>query len=677
MDPKDIPEVDLPDFDLEDIMREFSSQEYDLEDILQEFRPVPAPTPVQTGDDTIRMEPIGKAPAPAAEQDTMVFAPVAVEMPEEAEEEIPAPPTESGPEMEPFSDDWEPEYEEPMGEYTPKEPIPFPPKNRLRILRQKLVAGPERRYQELASAGLGKLQLGIFGNVILFAVAAAGTLVHHLGLVGEKMLQPLIFGQLVVILLSALVGCYRLLSGAGAVSRGKFTLNTLLLVTFFACTADGVFCLKYQRMPFAALFCLEMLMAQWSAYQQRSAEMGQMDSLRKASDLTAVVKIEEYYDGRPGYVSTPGEPEAFTAHYAAPSAPEKSLNRYGLLSLLIAAVLATVAGVRYTPAIGLQTFASALLIAVPSSAFISMTRPAAIAQRRLHKLGSVLCGWRGIQAAEKRAVYPVTGEDLFPADTVKMNGVKFYGAVDPGRVVSYTTALIAANRSGLENVFEQLPRGRSGLNHTVEEFTVYEGGVGGLVDGQNVLVGTGEFMAQMQVELPEGAKVPQAVYTAVEGSLSGVFAVSYSRGKSAAAGLKNLTGMRSVRAVFISSDFMLSPKFIREKLSVNIKRLEFPEQDVRQTLAGIEPDADAPVVALATKPGLAAKAVALGSACAMRSALKAGANVHIFGGLLGLVMVGALGYLGAMEILSPMNLLLYSLLWTVPGWLVTEWTRYL
>jgi len=34
-----------------------------------------------------------------------------------------------------------------------------------------------------------------------------------------------------------------------------------------------------------------------------------------------------------------------------------------------------------------------------------------------------------------------------------------------------------------------------------------------------------------------------------------------------------------------------------------------------------------------------------------------------------------LAVLGAQELLTPANMLLYQLIWTVPGILITEWTR--
>ena len=50
------------------------------------------------------------------------------------------------PRAEPFSEQWEPEYEQPIGEYVPPQPIVFKPRSRLRELKKDLVAGPEKRF---------------------------------------------------------------------------------------------------------------------------------------------------------------------------------------------------------------------------------------------------------------------------------------------------------------------------------------------------------------------------------------------------------------------------------------------------------------------------------------------------------------------------------------------------
>ena len=669
MSPYISPDPDQEEFTLEDILREFGSG-----DPTPEPEPEPEPEPVTQA--TIVMEPVTGPVAAPVSGSTLVFGPVATEEAEDEPEEEPEPiPQPRQPKAEPFSEDWEPEYEAPMGEFIPKTPIPFPPKNRLRQLRQKLVAGPERRYQALAELGIGQLQAGIVLNFLLALLSIGLAVFCTLGLVPPQQLPTIIFCQLLLAMLAALIGCQRMLDGLSLVLRGRFALDSTLLVTFVICIIDGLLCLHEHRVSCSSLFCLQILFSQVAAHHRRNTELSQMDVLRKASDLTALAKVEDYHGEHAGYVTREGEPEDFLDHYLQFSTPSKTLSMYALIALLLSAGLAVAAGVRSGISCGIQVFMAAQLMSLPASAFVSMSRPAAIVQNRLHRLGAVLCGWRGIRATEKDAVFPLSHQDLFPKDTVKMNGVKFYGSVDPGLVVSYTTAMIQAEKSGLLQIFQHLPRSRDGVNYAVEDFTQHPGGMAGLVDGCSVLVGTAPCMEASGISLPEGSKVPQAIYTAVDGQLSGVFAVTYTRSKFSAQGLRSLCGDRSVLPTVIACDFLLPPKFIREKLSVGSKRLVFPDRETRLALSQREAPKDSTAIALMTRDGLAPKAFALTGARALLGAWRAGAVVHILGGTLGLIAVALLTLSNALVLLTPVNLLLYTALWAVPGLLITENTR--
>ena len=61
-------------------------------------------------------------------------------------------------------------------EKAPQEPvIMYNPRTRLRELKKKLVAGPEKRYYELSEMGVGKLQAAILVNVIIVGLCTLTT----------------------------------------------------------------------------------------------------------------------------------------------------------------------------------------------------------------------------------------------------------------------------------------------------------------------------------------------------------------------------------------------------------------------------------------------------------------------------------------------------------------------
>ena len=599
-------------------------QEFSLEDILLEFGDHPAhtptaepdPAPVQDpepapiipvenaqpegmGDtrvlprisgDTIAMDPVKVVrPQPKTMEQTQRIGPVEAPQPE-----LPKKP-------EPFSGDWEPEYEQPMGNYVPPQPIIFHPKSRLRELKRKLIAGPEKRYYELAEQGVGKLQIAMILSLIVVLLSVGATVMYELNLVQPDRMKLMVFGQFFALMVSALLGAYQLMEGVGDLFRLRISLNTLMVVTFGVCVADGVLCLQELRVPCCAAFGLQVTMSLWSAYQKRTTEMGQMDTLRKAVRLDRLSAVPDYYEGRPGILRDEGQVEDFMDSYARPTNPERVVSVYCVLAILAAVAAGVMGGMRHGISAGIQAASVTLLAAAPASFFVAQSRPWALLEKRLHSLGTVLCGWRGVKGLAKKIVFPLSHENLFPGGTSKMNGVKFYGTRDPDQVVAYTTAMITANGGGLVPLFEQLLDSRSGRHYDAQNLRSYgEGGIGGEVCGEPVLVGVLSFMKDMGVEIPEGIRVNQAVYTAIDGELCGLFAITYERDQGAAAGLRTLCSYGGLKNVLVTEDFMLTESFIRGKFGVRTRRIVFPDQDARQTLRTVEPDEEAPALALMT-----------------------------------------------------------------------------
>lgn len=594
--------------------------------------------------------------------------------PEPQETEVPPAPAEE--KAEPYSDQWEPEYEQPIGEYIPPQPIQFHPRSRLRELKRKLIAGPEKRYYELSELGLGKMQLGIFCSLLVVLLSSGATALYAAGLVGEHRMKLMVFSQFFAILLSAFLGRHQILSGISDLFHLRFSLNSTLVFTLAACCMDGLFCLRELRVPCCAAFCLQVLMAQWAAYHRRHTEMGQMDTLRRATHLDSLVPEDAYYDNCRGLLRGEGQVEDFMDTYMQRTAMEKTLSVYGLVALLVSIASGITAGILHSsPSFGVQVLAVSLLAAIPATAFISQTRPMAILQRRLHAVGAVLCGWQGIKAMCGRVAFPLDHEDLFPAGSCQLNGVKFYGSRDPDAVVAYTTALVNAGGGGLVPLFDYLLDSRNGRHYHAEMVHHYHGGLGGEVMGESVLVGTSDFLKTMGVEIPQGTRVNQAVYAAIDGELCGLFAISYAKDKATAAGLGTLCGYRRLYPTLISNDFLLTESFLRSRFSINTRRMAFPERQVRQSLAEKAADPQRRAAALITGTGLAPFAYAVSGARMMRIAGVLGVVVHMLGGIVGLLMMLALAVLGVTWLLTPENMLLYTLVWMVPGLLFTEWTR--
>ena len=385
-------------FDLDDILKEFGAEQEELLQEQVEQEPVLESQDGESLEDTVRLDTISQeAEEEQLPQDTVQFSlsedtvqfpltddTVKFSLPEDflqQEEEYALPLPDEDP-VEPFSEEWEPEYEQPIGEYVPPQPIIFRPKSRLQELKSKLIAGPEKRYYQLAEQGLGKLQLAILANLVVALVAIGATFLYGLNYIPQDRTRLMIFLQFLALMLSATIGSYQLMEGVGDLIKRRFSLNTLLVFTFLACLVDGILCLQQKRIPCCGAFSLNMTMSLWGAYHIRNTEMGQMDTMRKATRLNSLVQVADFYEGRAGILRGVGQVEDFMDNYNQSTNLEKTLSVYAIVSLFVSMGIGVTAGVLHGMEQGLRAFSAALLVAVPATTYITLSRPMAILERR-------------------------------------------------------------------------------------------------------------------------------------------------------------------------------------------------------------------------------------------------------------------------------------------------------
>lgn len=666
------------------------TQEFDLDAILNEFHTEPDSSETPEDDSEMAADPeepaesagesdeafaqelsqlLGDLDEPAGEQplsETRVFT---------ISEEVSGSSASEEPDLGGETIRFESTQEAPKSEEPPaQEPIPI--RENLRELKRKLIAGPEKRYYELSDQGVFKLQIAIVLNLLIVAFCVGTTTMFSMDMVPENRLRFVIFTQVLAMLLSALLGCHQILDGLGELFHGRFTINTFLTITLIACCIDACNCLQELRVPCCSGFALQMTFALFARYHRRSTEISQLDTLRKATRLRGIVKEADYFDGKPAFLRGEGDVDDFTSTYTKAGTPEKIQSVYCLLSLAVCIGLAVLAGMKYNMSLAFQVFSISLFAAVPASFFVALTRPTAILERRLHMVGSVFCGWQGVSGLQGKACFPLTDEDLFPVGSTKLNGVKFYGDREPEQILSYASSLISEAGGGLVPLFRNMLKNRGGSEYPVSEFRDYGvGGVGGIIRGEAVLLGSLDFLQSMDVEIPHGTTVAQAVYMAVNGELCAVVAISYAKMRSTSAGLTSLSGYRKLQSVMLTKDFMLTGEFLHSKFSINTRRIIFPDRETREILSQRQPSPDDKVLALSTRDELVSLVYPVTGANALKHACNLGLVIHILGGVVGMLIMFALAFQGSVEILTPTRVLLYQLVWMVPGLLVTEWAR--
>ena len=549
---------------------------------------------------------------------------------------------------------------------------PGPPKKK--VTKQKPLVTPEVRYRRAVegqgSRNIRLILCGLFTlmSLVLGIFRCQGLLDHY---DGQGLLS---FGELALLLLCSLFAFDVLVSGLGKILTLRFDFSTLLSVEVILGVIHSFLCLKEQKPGYAPLICLALTCGLWGLTLQKSTIAHSMDAARKSGGRNALMKEPDLFLKQWGILRGKGSMQTFLEEFERPGLPERLLNLYALLVLVAGLVGAILSPRENTGLLGNWLIIS--LAGTPLCGFLVVARPWSILARRLGEKGAALHGWVGAKRLSGKVCVPVSGKELFPGDHVKLNGIKYFGGANPDRVVSYMAAIMETVGSDIAHLFQEQVEIRGARRHMVSRFRRYEsGGVNAEIGLDSVLVGSLRFMQSMGVEMPAGTRVSQAIYMAIDGELAGVFALQYTVTKASAEALGALSMMKHITPLITAGDFVITESFLRSRFRVDTTRVLFPHLNVRAELARAEGSPNAKPCALIKDESFSAKALCVAGSRALTTAIIWGFWVALAGGCMGLSIMTVLTFLETQSVISLTNLVLYQLIWAVPGLLLSGWTR--
>ncbi len=472
--------------------------------------------------------------------------------------------------------------------------------------------------------------------------------------------------------ITALLSRHVFLKGASMLLRGRCVSELLVSLSALVSAADCVARLhlaeRSDAMPYAAVSCLALAIAQWGISWE---SQGNYDMFRAAS-----------VDPEPPYLVTNTDCGACKQRGAIPGF-YTTAARDDIATLLQAALLPvfTVAAIVFA---GLSSFgqersadfllnwSAALCAAGTFSLPLCWSLPWSRLSRHLQKTGCAVASWSGAQKISARRCMIVTDADLFPPGTIRFNGRKVYGE-DPGKAVSYAASMARAAGCGLERLFDGLIRSEGGMYETVTDFSFYEeGGYAGTIHGEFVLMGTANFLKKMDVRLPGDIHLKTGVFLAVDHHLIAVFAVKYNPSENVDFALRMMRRSH-IQPILASRDPSITPALIRRKFSKSV-RLEYPSLTERVALSEAEHDHDLPR-ALLFREGLLPYAEAVAGSLRLCKAVRRAIALSLLGSWAGLLLAFYLVSLGQYTLLTPLALEVFLLLWTLPVLLMADWTK--
>lgn len=545
---------------------------------------------------------------------------------------------------------------------------------------------PDTPPQELARAyarGLKGLRIRSLLVFLLGALSLAQLLVPMFGPAWPAPLEQIEVQRWLAVglmALGSLLGADVIVTGLGRAFRLKAGMDTLTALACLFTILDGVVLaltpdhptrLPYTAAALAGLFCL-----MHGTYHKKCGLRLACRTAAASASPYRVTLDEGKWNGRDTYAKWSGDNQTFGSQIQTDDGAQRIFQRFCPLLLLGGLVLALLASVGAGAPEKLPWCLSALFVGTAAlGAPLIYGRPFHKVTRRLSQSGAALAGWPGIAGSRRGDRVLITDADLFPPGYVELNGYKVMRDFPTERVVAYTATLIKASGSGLTKLFHDELRALGGLMRNAERLCCYEGGgLSANVRGDQVLVGSAAFMNLMEISLPQGLNVKNAVFCAINGDLAGIFALNYSLPDTVFPALEELIESK-VGPVLATRDFNLIPAMLHQRFKLAADKMDFPPVERRRELSDPDQPHSGTLTALLCREGLYPFAEAITAAKRLRRATRLGAILCCVSSVLALVLCTYLTSVSAYSSLSPLSLLVYLLTWLAPVWFLSGWVH--
>lgn len=477
--------------------------------------------------------------------------------------------------------------------------------------------------------------------------------------------------QLVVIVLGADV----LFTGVMQLARMKPGIETMVLAANLAAIGDAAMILagfdKAGRQPYCAAAAAALAFCMWGSYCRRCGFRDTFRALRLAS-VPTVVSLEKNVGSDESILNKRlGSARGFLNKCTDPDLAERFITAVAPWYLLAVFLLSVVGAYLSDGSVILHSAACLTSAAVTLSAGLVYSRPFAAAAKRLIGNGAALAGWSGAQDMLKAGKLVVRDLDVFPENTITLNGMKVLPGAMAEKLVAYTGSVILATGSGLKRVFGELMRQHAAPLYQVDEFDCgTEGGICAYIQKEQVLVGSSAYMNLMGLRVPSSMEVSGAIYTAIDHELYGLFVVQYAPIEAVQSSLYLLeTG--KLKPVFAVRDFNIHPSMMTQKFHLTEGSVVFRPVEERYALSEEQENVVQPA-ALLSREGLWHYLETARSGRRLVRTVRRALVMTAIGSVLG-VLIGFISFArGAFSAVQPWKLLAAMLLWAFATLMIAE-----
>ena len=463
--------------------------------------------------------------------------------------------------------------------------------------------------------------------------------------------------------------------GINGTFTGNANMFSAVSLTAFAALLHAGFMMLNRDARESLPYCgISVLLLFFTALGNYMRENGRLRACKAASASQSPqgVFISER-NGKINLIKHPvEETEPFTKYVCMPDGAERFWTIAAPVVMIASVICATISSV----GIGkLDRFfwALAAISSVSTPFFIALCygMPFNKITKKLSMMGAALGGWYAAFSLSGKRNLIMRDSDIFPKGTISSHGLKVFNDFPLDKIVTYTTSMLHAARSGLYPLFAEILKSHYGRCERVHQLMHHEsGGMQGEIGRDKVLVGTESFMLREGVKLTERSSAKTTMYLAINGVPAAAFNLKYRLGEDVKTGLDNCMRGR-VNPVLASIDCNLTPVMIESEMDLRSGTIDYPNIEERLDLVSEEQFLEYDPAAFITRSGLSPFAAAVNFARRLRKITIRNTVLSAVCAALGIALMFYITFVGAYEAGNPYNVFVYMLLWTLSVYLLT------
>ncbi|MBR5520202.1 MAG: hypothetical protein IKU55_05745 [Clostridia bacterium] len=426
--------------------------------------------------------------------------------------------------------------------------------------------------------------------------------------------------------------------------------------------------------PVAMIPAIAVVFSLWGIKTRNKVYFRSLRSCYRLKHAKTLTTLPDRYDGDVMYAATKtASQQGFYQTLTEGDASVTTMRWYAPIVLAASLFLAVYCGYSTADAAPFLWCWSLILSLTPAVGFaVASVLPLARVAKRLYRDGVLLGGGKSLARMGARSFVMLTDEDIFPGDSITINGYKLMDPEKKELALSAAASILDAANTSLAKPFMRIASDSFAPIRPVKELVFSDaGGMTGMIDGHHVMVGTASFVQRAHIKIPPDIKLRTAVFCVVDSELLAIFAVKYQVTPKADYAL-NLLEDNGYMPVVATRDFNVTASFIQSRFGISSADVVYPPADMRVSLSDptLELEASGLIV---TYGGSDAVANALISCRRYRSATRLSLLFSLLSSIFGLGLCALMTFFGWAQVATPVNLLIYYLLWAVPPFVFAGW----